>query len=52
VTRPLREVALEDGQEESVRRVVSAHVLAHAPGNTAPSKSPLTDPGRRTLRPA
>ncbi len=52
VTRPLREVALEDGQEESVRRVVSAHVLAHAPGNTAPSKPPLTDFGRRTLRPA
>ena len=52
VASPIRDVALEEGQEESVRRVVSAHVLAHAPGNTALSRSHLTDAGRRTLRPA
>ena len=48
VARPIREAAVEERLEESVRRVVSAHVLAHAPGSTA-----LVAPDRRTTtRPA
>ena len=34
VVRPVREAIMEEKHEESVRRVVSSHVLAHAPGNT------------------
>ena len=47
VARPIREAAVEERLGESVRRVVSAHVLAHAPGSTV-----LVAPDRRTLRPA
>jgi DNA repair protein RecO (recombination protein O) len=48
VARPIREAVVEERLEESVRRVVSAHVLAHAPGSTV-----LVAPDRRTtLRPA
>jgi hypothetical protein len=34
---------MEEKHEESVRRVVSSHVLAHAPGNTvlASDRRPL-----------
>lgn len=35
VSKPLKEAWVEDGLEESVRRVVSAHVVAHAPGNAS-----------------
>lgn len=45
VSRPLREAAVEDRLKESVRRVVRAHVFAHAPGSSA-----LGAPGAR--RPA
>ena len=38
--RSLKEVSLENGLEGGVRRVVSAHVLAHAPGNTALTARP------------
>jgi DNA repair protein RecO (recombination protein O) len=41
VVRPIKEAAMEERLEESVRRVVSSHVLAHAPGNTV-----LTTPNR------
>ena len=34
ISRPTREAAMERGNDESVRRVVRAHVLAHAPGKT------------------
>ncbi len=34
ISRPTREAAMELGDDESVRRVVRAHVLAHAPGKT------------------
>jgi len=44
VVHPIREAVVEERLEESVRRVVSAHVLAHAPGNAIPDQ--------RTLRPA
>jgi DNA repair protein RecO (recombination protein O) len=45
VVRPIKEAAMEERLEESVRRVVSSHVLAHAPGSTV-----LTTPNRwRTL---
>ena len=50
VVRPIREVAVEKWLEESVRRVVSAHVLAHAPGTL--SEALLAAPNPRTLRPA
>ena len=33
--RPLKEARLDNGQVGAVRRVVSAHVVAHAPGNAA-----------------
>jgi DNA repair protein RecO (recombination protein O) len=46
--RPIREVAVEKMLEESVRRVVSAHVLAHAPGT--PAIALLAAPDPRTLR--
>jgi DNA repair protein RecO (recombination protein O) len=49
-TRPIREAAVEKRLEESVRRVVSAHVLAHAPGT--PSDTLLAALKPRTLRPA
>ena len=45
--RPIREVAVEKMLEESVRRVVSAHVLAHAPGT--PSGALLRAPDSRAL---
>ncbi len=46
VVRPIREAAVEKRLQEGVRRVVSSHILAHAPGNIS-----LTTPGRqRTLR--
>ena len=35
ISLPLKDVSLESGLEDGVRRVVSAHVLAHAPGNAA-----------------
>jgi DNA repair protein RecO (recombination protein O) len=38
--RPLKDVSLENGLEDGVRRVVSAHVLAHAPGTAALSARP------------
>ncbi len=44
--RPLKDASLENGPEEGVRRVVSAHVLAHAPGNVALAARPSA------LRPA
>jgi DNA repair protein RecO (recombination protein O) len=47
IARPIKEAAVEERLEGSVRRVVSAHVLAHAPGSTV-----LVAPDRRTLRPA
>jgi hypothetical protein len=34
VVRPIREAAVEERLEKSVRRVVSSHILVHAPGNT------------------
>lgn len=34
VARPIRDAVVGERLEESVRRVVSSHVLAHAPGNT------------------
>jgi len=42
VVRPIREATVEKRLEETVRRVVSAHVLAHAPGtpSTALPASP------------
>ena len=40
MSRPLKEVFLENGLEDGVRRVVSAHVLAHAPGTAALSARP------------
>ena len=43
VGRPIKEAGVKERLEESMRRVVSAHVLAHAPGNV---------PDRRPLRPA
>ncbi len=45
VARPIREAAAEKKLEESVRRVVSSHILAHAPGSTI-----LAATDRRTLR--
>ncbi len=42
VIRPIREAAVEKRLKESVRRVVSSHILAHAPGSTA-----LATPERR-----
>jgi DNA repair protein RecO (recombination protein O) len=33
IVRPIREAVVEEGLEESVHRVVSSHVLAHAPGD-------------------
>ena len=45
VVRPVREAVMEEKHEESVRRVVSSHVLAHAPGNTV-----LASDRRRPLR--
>jgi DNA repair protein RecO (recombination protein O) len=45
VARPIRDAVVGERLEESVRRVVSSHVLAHAPGNTG-----LAD-WRSTLRP-
>ena len=50
VVWPIREAVVEKILEESVRRVVSAHVLAHAPGT--PGTALLTAPNPRTLRPA
>ena len=47
ITRPIKEAAVEGRLEGSVRRVVSAHVLTHAPGSTV-----LVAPEGRTLRPA
>lgn len=41
IARPIREVALERRLEESVRRVVSSHVLAHAPDNTILAAPPV-----------
>ena len=49
VVCPIREATLKKRLEESVRRVVSAHVLAHAPGILG--NALLTAPNPRTLRP-
>ncbi len=46
VAQSIREAVVEERLEESVRRVVYSHVLAHAPGDT------VLVPDRRTLRPA
>lgn len=46
IERPMREVAPDDRLDESARRVVRAHVFAHAPGSTAATRQPST------LRPA
>jgi DNA repair protein RecO (recombination protein O) len=48
MVRPIREVAVEKMLEASVRRVVSAHVLAHAPGT--PAVALLAAPDPRALR--
>lgn len=48
VSKPLKEARVDGGLEESVHRVVSAHVIAHAPGNS----SFLGVPDRRSARPA
>jgi len=47
IAHPMREATVEEGLQESVRRVVSSHVLAHAPGFAS-----LTAPNQDTLRPA
>ena len=47
VARPIKEAAVEERIEGSIHRVVSAHVLAHAPDRTV-----LVAPGRSTIRPA
>jgi len=47
VALPIKEAAIEEGLEESVLRVVSSHVLAHAPGGTV-----LAASDRRRLHPA
>ncbi len=49
VALPIREAAVEERLEESVRRVVSAHVLAHAPGSALAARGGA---GWRRLRPA
>jgi DNA repair protein RecO (recombination protein O) len=50
VVRPIREATVEKRLEESVRRVASSHVLAHAPGT--PSTALLAVLNPRTPRPA
>ncbi len=47
VARPIKEAVVEKALEESVHRVVSSHVLVHAPGDAL-----LAVPDRRTPRPA
>jgi DNA repair protein RecO (recombination protein O) len=47
VARPIREAAVDERLTENVRRVVSAHVLAHAPAGGI-----LAIPSRASLRPA
>ena len=47
VVRPMREAAIEERLEEGLRRAVSAHVLAHAPGSIM-----LAAPDQSALRPA
>jgi DNA repair protein RecO (recombination protein O) len=46
IEHPIRENPPENGVGDGVRRVVRAHVLAHAPGNALP-KARVTDPRRR-----
>lgn len=47
ISRPTREAVMDRGNEESVRRVVRAHVLAHAPGKTV-----TANPYARNRKPA
>lgn len=47
VVRSIKEAAVEERLGESIRRVVSSHILAHAPGNTI-----LATPNQHTFRPA
>ncbi len=47
IVRPIREAVVEERLEESVRRVVSSHVLAHAPGDAV-----FAALDRRTLHPS
>jgi len=42
IERPMREIAPLDRLDESARRVVRAHVFAHAPGSTAAAREPST----------
>jgi DNA repair protein RecO (recombination protein O) len=50
IVRPIREATVEKSLEESVHRVASSHVLAHAPGT--PSTALLAALNPRTPRPA
>lgn len=50
IERPVRDAMVQDGLEESVLRVVRAHLSAHAPGATVNTAAPLSDTGTR--RPA
>ncbi len=47
VAQPVRKATVEEGLEGSVRRVVSSHILAHAPSSAA-----LTASDRHASRPA
>ena len=46
IEHPIRENPTDNGVGEGVLRVVRAHVLAHAPGNTLP-KGRITGGSRR-----
>lgn len=50
IETPIRDAATEDGLQESVLRVVRAHLVAHAPGTTITTAARLPDSGTR--RPA
>lgn len=50
IEKPIRDAGMEDGLQESVLRVVRAHLVAHAPGTTLGAAARLPDSGTR--RPA